>query len=566
MGIGTAYCGVPNRISYHLDLAGPSTAIDAACALSLVAIHHGRQSLLDGETNLAIVGGVNALYGPGLTKVLDKASEVSPEGLCRSFDNALSGYGRGEGVGIVILKRMDDALYDGDNIIAALKGTTVAQDGRTNGIMAPNGKAQELVARKALQCARIDPSTIGYVEAHATSTPVGDPVEVNAISNIYGKGRKAGEACYIGSIKPNIGHLEARAGVMGFMKAVIAEESGVQVVRKPSEWRDPEAVRRAAICSYGYGGSVSHAVIEQVLEDPESFPAATGLNGVSGDAATILLLSAPQEKRLASLAKSYQTWLLGDGKEQSIASIATTLATRRGHHDYRSAFVVTSYKDAAEALESFSKGSPGPWVASNRVLDSSKNTDSVWVFSGHGAQWKEMGQEMLLNAVFREAITSINPTVMTEAGFSALEIAASIVAGALTAEEGAVIVCRRAALYRKIMGLGTMVMVNSPYLNIQEELGDRHDITAAIDSSLSSCVVSGIVDTVAKFTQTWKDRGIKVIQVKTDVAFHSPVLGELVEPLSKSLAKSLIPKSPSIKLYSTSLSDPRAQDLRGIQY
>ncbi|KAI4126609.1 MAG: hypothetical protein LQ338_003659 [Usnochroma carphineum] len=632
MGIGTAYCGVPNRISYHLDLVGPSTAVDAACASSLVAIHHGRQSLLDGEANLAIVGGVNTLYGPGLTRVLDKAGAVSPEGLCRSFDDESSGYGRGEGVGIVILKRMDDALNDGDKIIASIRGTAVAQDGRTNGIMAPNGKAQELVAKKALDSAGIDPSTIGYVEAHATSTPVGDPVEVKAISNIYGRGREADDACYVGSIKPNIGHLEAGAGVMSFIKAAMAvdkgiippqanlnklnsrinwEESGVQIVQKPSEWRDSEAIRRAGICSYGYGGSVSHAVIEQVSQNRKTFPPMTSFDGESGDATTILLLSAPQEKRLAGQAKSYQAWILRDGKEHSLASIATTLATRRGHHDYRSAFVVNSHEDAAEALETFSKGSTGPWSASNRVLDSSKSTDSVWVFSGHGAQWKEMGRDMLLNVVFHEAVAAIDPTVMTEAGFSALqalelgdfqtsdrvqvliyvmqiglaavlqskgaapqavighsvgEIAASVVAGALTAKEGAIVVCRRAALYRKVMGLGTMLMVNRPYSDIQQELDNCPGITAAIDSSPSSCVVSGMADTVAKFTQSWKDGGIKVIQVKTDVAFHSPALDQLVEPLSKSLAKSLKPKSPSIKLYSTSLSNPRAQDLRGVRY
>ena len=171
--------------------------------------------------------GVNALYGPGLTKVLDKAGAVSPEGLCRSFDNDSKGYGRGEGAGIVILKRLDDALNNLDNIIAVLKGSAVGQDGRTNGIMAPNGKVQELVAKKTLDAAGIDPMSVGYVEAHATSTPVGDPVEVTAMSNIYRKGRKAGKPCLIGSIKPNMCHLEAGAGMIGFMKAIMAINKGV---------------------------------------------------------------------------------------------------------------------------------------------------------------------------------------------------------------------------------------------------------------------------------------------------------------------------------------------------
>ena len=631
MGIGTAFCGIPNRISYHLDLMGPSTAVDAACASSLVAIHHGRLALLEGETNVAIVGGVNAMCGPGLTKVLDKAGAISPEGFCRSFDDDAKGYGRGEGAAVIILKRMDDALENGDRILAILKGSAVAQDGRTNGIMAPNGKAQELVALKALDVAGVDPSTVGYVEAHATSTPVGDPVEITAIANIYGKGRKAYEPCYLGSIKPNIGHLEAGAGAMGFIKAVMAvnkgiippqanlnklnsrinwDEAGVQVVREPTQWRKSDTLRRAGICSYGYGGTVSHAVIEGYSEDPEPFLSHGSSDG-KAIGSDILLLSGPQEKRLISQAKAYQPWVVADGMKHSLSSIATTLATRRGHHDYRAAFVVESHEDAAGALKAFSEGTSTAWSVSGRVLDNDTSRDPVWVFSGHGAQWKEMGREMLSNAVFYQAIASIDQIVKFEMGFSALqalevgdfdasdrvqvltyamqiglaavlkskglapkavighsvgEIAASVVAGALTVNEGAIIVCRRAVLYHEVMGHGSMILVNSPYAEIQQEIGNRQDIATAIDSSPSSCVVSGAVDTVAEFAETWKARGIKAHLVKTDIAFHSPVLTKFAAPLSKSLSKAITPKAASIKLYSTSLSDPRAQDSRDVQY
>ena len=631
MGIGTAYCGVPNRISYHLDLMGPSTAVDAACASSLVAIHHGRQSLLGGETNLAIVGGVNALYGPGLTKVLDKAGAVSPEGLCRSFDDDSKGYGRGEGAGIVILKRMDDALENDDRILAVLKGSAVAQDGHTNGIMAPNMKAQELVANNALGVAGIDPRTVGYVEAHATSTPVGDPVETNAVSHVYGKDRKADNPVLLGSIKPNIGHLEAGAGVMGFMKAVMAvhegmvppqanlhklnsrvnwDKAGVQVVREPTRWGVGQGLRRAGIASYGYGGSVSHAVIEEYAGSVELMNSPRSLDSEIGSP-TILLLSAPQEKRLAPQAKMYKSWIHGDGINYSLPSIATTLAVRRGHHDYRSAFVIDSHQDAASTLGAFAEGNVGTWGVSGRILDSNKTSDSVWVFSGHGAQWKEMGQELLSNPVFYDAVAAIDPIVTTEMDFSALqaleigdlgtsdkiqvltyvmqiglaavakskgitpqavighsvgEIAASVVAGALTAEEGANIVSKRAVLYRKVMGLGKMVLVNRPYKEMQQEIADRQDLSVAIDSSPSSCVVSGTNDSVSEIAETWKSQGIKVVAVKSDVAFHSPTLKQLVEPLSKGLRNSLKPKAPIIKLYSTSLGDPRGRDLRDIKY
>ncbi|KAL8792097.1 MAG: hypothetical protein Q9195_005272 [Heterodermia aff. obscurata] len=632
MGIGTAYCGIPNRISYHLDLMGPSTAVDAACASSLVAIHHGRQSLLAGETDLAIVGGVNALYGPGLTKVLDKAGAVSPEGLCRSFDDDSKGYGRGEGAGIVILKRMDDALKDHDNIIAVLKGSAVGQDGRTNGIMAPNGKAQELVAKQALDAGGIEPLSVGYIEAHATSTPVGDPVEVAAMSEVYGKGRQAGKPCLIGSIKPNIGHLEAGAGVMGFIKAIMAvkngvvppqanlnklntrvnwEEAGLQVVREPTKWKEMDIIRRAGICSYGYGGTVSHAIVEEFGDNQERFTVPGRVNEESRGEMVILTFSAPQEKRIATQAEVLASWIIGDGSQHSLSSIATTLATRRGHHDYRAAIVASCHEEAAEALKAFTADSETSKAVSRRVVASSNSHGSVWVFSGHGAQWKEMGQELILNPIFNEAISVVEETVQTEADFSALqalrdgdmessdkvqvltyvmqiglaamlkskgvtpqaiighsvgEIAASVVAGALTVREGALIVCRRAVLYRKVMGRGTMVLISRPFAEIQAELGERNDIVAAIDSSPSSCVVSGLTDIVADFSETWKARGIKVIKVKTDIAFHSPSLRELVEPLSESLAGSLKPKQPSVQLYSTSLTDPRGHDLRDSKY
>ena len=632
MGIGTAFCGIPNRISYHLDLMGPSTAVDAACASSLVAIHHGRQSLLGGETNVAIVGGVNAMCGPGLTKVLDKAGAISPEGFCRSFDDEARGYGRGEGASVIVLKRMEDAIKNDDRIFAVLKGSAVAQDGRTNGIMAPNGKAQELVARNALNAAGIDPSTIGYVEAHATSTPVGDPVEISAVSNVYGKGRGIDDACYLGSIKPNIGHLEAGAGAMGFMKAVMAvnkgivppqanlnklnsrvnwAESGVEVVREPTSWRNTNPLRRAAIASYGYGGTVSHAVIEEYSNNVEPLPSPGLLDGDAGHASTVLLLSGPQEKRLIAQAKALRPWILGEGRKTSLKSIAKTLAVRRSHHDYRAAFVVSTHEEAAEALKSFSEGSIGELSVSGRAPKSNTSVDSVWVFSGHGAQWPEMGRELLSSAVFYETVATIDPIVTSECGFSALEalksgdfetadrvqvltyamqiglaatltakgitphavighsigeIAASVVSGALTPEEGAIVVCRRSVLYRKVMGLGAMILVNSPCAEISQELQGREDIAAAIDSSPSSCVVSGAVDTVSAFGETWKARGIKVLRVKSDVAFHSPVLKKLVDPLVSQLSGMLNPKQPSIKLYSTSLVDPRGKDLRDVAY
>ena len=629
MGIGTAFCGVPNRISYHLDLMGPSTAVDAACASSLVAIHHGRQAILQGESKLAIAGGVNVLGGPGLTRVLDEAGAVSHDGSCMSFDDDAHGYGRGEGAAVVILKGMVDAVADGDHIIAVLKGSAVAQDGHTNGIMAPNGKAQELVAHQALKAGGLDASRVQYVEAHATSTPLGDPTEVSAIASVYGYGRSSKNPVLIGSVKPNVGHLEGGAGAVGFIKAALAinkgvlppqanlkklntkinwKESGVKVVQETTEWPESDDDNRyAAICSYGYGGTVAHAVIEgysNLSEAEES----------SGEESTlpyVLLISAPQERRMAVQAAELASWISSGGKEHNLSAITTTLALRRGHHDYRAAFVVDSHEDAVESLNKFANGSVSEWTAQDRVLDSGVDKGTVWVFSGHGAQWKEMGQDLIHDYLFRQAIAALDYIVESEMGFSAIqaledgdfdgsdkvqvltytmqigliavlrakglkpqavighsvgEIAASVAAGALTAEEGALIVCKRAVLYRQVMGLGSMILVNSQFSEMESELNGREDIVAAIDTSPSSCVVSGETSAVAEFDQCLKGRGIKTFKVKTDVAFHSPMLKNLVSPLKAALTNSIHPRSPTVKLYSSSDPDPRTECLRDIEY
>ncbi|KAF6823072.1 type I polyketide synthase [Colletotrichum plurivorum] len=638
MGIGTAYCGVPNRISYHLNLMGPSSAVDAACASSLVAIHHGAQSITTGESKVAIVGGVNALLGPGLTAVLDKAGAVSPDGSCLSFDDDAHGYGRGEGAAVVILKNLAYAVRDGDNILGVLKGTAVAQDGKTNGIMAPSAKAQELVARQALRRANdMDPSTVQYVEAHATSTPLGDPTEVSAVAAVYGSGasRPPGEPVMIGSVKPNVGHLEAGAGAVGFIKAVMAirnacfppqanlkklntkvdwKNCGVTVVQKAAEWPAPfEHLRRAAVCSYGYGGTVSHAIIEETPSELRQLEAVNVVEGVPKDA-VLLPISSPQEKRLSGEASALAAWLTSPaGRQVDLAFIANTLALRRTRHDYRAAFIAESHDQAAEALSKFSDGSLQEWSTQAVALRPEARKDVVWVFSGHGAQWQDMGKELVRNAVFYQAVRELDPITVAESGFSVVyaltdglrfdesdsvqvltyavqiglaavlgsmglrpsaiighsvgEIAATVVAGSLTPEEGALIVTRRAKLYARVKGQGTMFLVNKAFETVKSELQDGGDVVAAIDSSPSSCVISGSNAAVLAYVEKIKSSGVKVMKVATDIAFHSSkMLSPLAAPLKEVLAGSVNPKPAAIPLYSTSNTDSRYRGMRDIDY
>ncbi|KAH7014669.1 6-methylsalicylic acid synthase [Macrophomina phaseolina] len=636
MGIGTAYCGIPNRISHALDLAGPTYAVDGACASSLVAIHQARRALLAGETSLAIAGGVNAHISPYLTRVLDIAGAVSPEGRCRSFDDSASGYGRGEGAGIVVLKRLSDAVRDGDRVLAVLKGSAVGSDGKTVGIMAPNQLAQEQVARDALKEARLSAGAVGYIEAHATSTPVGDRTECAAMASVYGSARLPGSPdCFVGSIKPNIGHLEAGAGVMGFIKAVMAVEKGVippqanltnlstkidwkaariRPVTEPTAWATTRMRRTAAVASYGYGGTVAHAIIQEA-------PSYTSLRELIADKLpsgqpTILLLSAPQDERIRKQASTLADWLQQQPDELDMDSVAWTLAVKRSQHRRRAAIVAESKAQAVELLSAMARGVRHPQTVAARASDSNKTNGAVWVFSGHGAQWKGMGRVLLeTNGAFADVVKQLERVVQDEMGFSVTEallagdcdetataqvltyvmhigiaavlrekgarpraclghslgeVAAAVVAGALTATEGAVVCCRRAVLYRRVAGAGAMALVNLPASEVEKEINRGEngggDVVVAIHSSPESCVIAGTADGVAAVTALWDARGVRAKKVKTDVAFHSPVLEQLVEPLRAALGEDLRPKEPQIALYSTSLDDPRAPDARGADY
>ncbi|KAH6622051.1 polyketide synthase [Boeremia exigua] len=627
-GIGTAYHGIPNRISYHLDLQGPSTAVDAACASSLIAIHLARQAIASGESTVAICGGVNVICAPGLSHMLQKAGALSTEGVCRSFDDAACGYARGEGGAIVVLKRLSAAIEDNDNIIAVLKASASAQDGKTNGIMAPNSKAQELVARQALlRAGNLDPHTIDYVEAHATSTSLGDPTEINAIARVYGNGRSLSSPCYVGSIKPNVGHLEAAAGAIGFVKAVLSVQKGViapqtllnklntkvnwatcglEVVKEQKVWPKRD-IRRAAVCCYGYGGSVCHAIIEQA---PIRFRLESNTATLS-HSAVMINLSAMQEKRLPGIAASLARWLSADGSSENLQAIARTLTHRRVSQDYRASFVVTSHEEAIRSLTDFAKGTPDRWSISNRVLDSTSDKRAVWVFSGHGAHWPDMGKGLLHNTVFRCVLSSLDEDLRREAGFSVIEalqtsdlgdtakvqvltyavqiglaavlqskgitpqavighsvgeIAAAVVAGCLTEREGAIIVSRRANLYALLQGQGAMALVALSFEDAAQRLFGRGDIVPAIRSSPSTCVVSGTMEAVEWFIEHLKGENIKSWTVQTDIGFHSPMLKQLVSALQESLGQDISPQPAKTPIYSTSASDPRATWPRGVEY
>ncbi|MGV0581433.1 type I polyketide synthase [Mycolicibacterium elephantis] len=624
-GIGTSLCGIANRVSHLLDLRGPSVALDAACAASLVAVHQACQMLRAGETSLALAGGVSALIGPGLTRVLDVAGATAPDGRCKTFDAAADGYGRGEGAGVVVLKRLGDALRDGDHVYAVVRGGAVAQDGRTVGIMSPNGDAQAELFRRACESAQIPPSTVDFVEAHGTGTPTGDPTEIHALSSVYGVDRPVDAPCRIGSVKPNVGHLEGGAGVVGLIKAALAlhheaipptagvqkltpavdwENSGLRVPTETEAWeRTGGAPRRAAVCSYGYGGTIAHVLLEEAPVGPGGSPAGNMLSP------KVIPLSARSSARLGMQARALADRLrTGD---HPLERVAASLWLRRSHEPVRTAVVAESLDDVVAGLDAVADGALAPGVVTGSVLPGAAD-GAVWVFSGHGSHWAGMGRQLLVDEpAFAAVIDAIDPVFGRELDFSAREalssgqlggtdrvqaltfamqaglaavlrergaapaavighsvgeVAACVTAGVFDLTVGAAVACYRARGFRTVMGLGAMALVRLPFDEAERRLQGRTDVVAAISASPVSTVVSGAVAAVDEICRDWSGEGVMVRRVNTDVAFHSPAMDALTAELSRLTAGLPAPRPAEIPLYTTALADPRSNAPRDHRY
>ncbi|MGB3437226.1 MAG: beta-ketoacyl synthase N-terminal-like domain-containing protein [Actinophytocola sp.] len=622
-GIGASMCAVANRISYALDLRGPSFAVDTACSSSLVALHLAGQALASGETPVAIVGGVNIMAGPGLTMVLDAAGAISPDGRCKSFDATANGYGRGEGAGAVVLKRLSDARRDGDRVLAVIRGSAVHQDGHTNGIMAPSGPAQAHLLRQAYRSCGVHPGTVDYVEAHGTGTRAGDPIEASAMAQVFGAGRGPDDPCLIGSVKSNIGHLEAGSGVAGVIKAVLAlwhgeippslnftepnpaipwETSGLRVVSERTGWPDTDHPRRAGVSGYGYGGTIAHVVLEAA---PEPLPAPPV---PVDDAPRLFALSGATEAALRDNAAGFADWLAEH--PAPLSAVGHTLADRRAHLAQRAAFVAADDAGLVSGLRRIAAGEE-PVDSAFGTSPGDVGPGPVFVFSGHGSQWLGMGRELLAERPkFAAVLAEIAPVFRAELGVtprgvllgddltdvhiiqpmifamqvglaamwrqhgvapaaiighSVGEIAAAVAAGALDLHDGARLVCRRSALLKRVAGKGAMAMVDLPFDEVADLLTGRTDVTAAISAAPASTVVAGTPGAVGEVCEAWTGLGRMVRRVASDVAFHSPQMDPLLADLVAA-ASDLTPHEPKIKLYSTAAAEPRTDAVRDGEY
>lgn len=450
-GTGNALSIAANRISYVFDFRGPSIAIDTACSSSLVAIHLACCSLQRGESTLALAGGVNLILSPAVTINFTKAGAMAPDGRCKAFDARANGYVRSEGAGLVVLKPLSRALADGDPIYAVIRGSAVNQDGRSNGLMAPNPLAQQAVLREAYRRAAVSPGDVQYVEAHGTGTFLGDPIEAKALGAVLALNRLPGRPCALGSVKTNIGHTEAAAGIAGLIKVTLAlkhqeippslhfqepnpqipfDQLPLQVQTTLSPWPVESGPALAGVSSFGFGGTNAHVVLEEAPRpNAEMHDAEGGMESREirqTRSAYLLPLSAHSSEALQSLARAYRDFLAIPESTVSLYDFCYTASVRRSHHDYRLAVTGNSPAQLDEGLGTFLCGEVRPGLSAGRKI-SGRPRKLVFVFSGQGSQWLGMGRTLLeQDAVFREVVERCDRAMQPYGDWSLLaELAAT---------------------------------------------------------------------------------------------------------------------------------------------
>ena len=420
-GPGKALSIAANRLSYQFDFTGPSMAIDTACSSSLVSLHQACQSLRNDECSMALAGGVNLLLAPQMSIALSQAGMLASDGRCKTFDASANGYVRGEGCGLLVLKRLDDANRDGDKVLAVIRGSAVNQDGRSNGLTAPNGLAQQRVVSAALAAANVTGNEISYVEAHGTGTSLGDPIEVNSLQQVLSTNRQPQQTCALGAVKANIGHLEAAAGVAGVIKTVLSlqygeipphpslkklnpyiklNEASFHVPTERTEW--PKGRRLAGVSSFGFGGTNAHIILEAA--NPE--PAENKKRRITEiqNSWNVLALSAKNQQSLVRLAQRWQHFLKQTVTLNELNAWCSAANRGRAKLDHGVVVRGESPEQIYLALSDFIAGREGAWTASNASVGTPQ---IAFLFTGQGSQYLGMGRQLYQSQVLFKQIIDV---------------------------------------------------------------------------------------------------------------------------------------------------------------
>src|ERR1700682_2096640 len=613
-GAGVSVSVASGRVSYVLGLEGPAVSVDKACSSWVVGLPLACQSLRSGECDLALAGGVTVMATPAGFVEFSRQRGLAVDGRCKSFAGAADGTGWGEGVGVVVLARLADARRLGYPVLALVRGSAVNQDGASNGLTAPNGPSQQRVIRAALASAGLTAAEVDVVEGHGTGTVLGDPIEAQALLATYGQDRPAGRPLWLGSVKSNMGHTGAAAGVAGVIKMVAAMRHGVmpaslhvdapsphvdwsvgavEVLAQPREWPVEGHPRRAGVSSFGISGTNAHVILEQAPEveaveqiggsDPSGGVVAWVVAGKSGSAV------AAQAARLLA-------WV-GADEGLDAGDVAFSLA-RRSTFEHRAGIVGPDRAALLHGLAGLAEGEPGAGVVVGRATSVGK---TVLVFPGQGAQWIGMGRELLHDApVFAQAmgdceralapwvewslidviegtagapgldrvevIQPVSWAVMVSLarlwesvgvrpdaviGHSQGEIAAACVAGALSLADAAQVVAVRRRLLVGLAGAGAMVSLGCGPDRGRELIAPWGDrLGVAAVNGVDAIVVSGQVEAVGELIAHCEQVGVRARRIEVDYASHTAAVDEIGEPLVAGLA-GITPRSSAVAFIST---------------
>lgn len=629
-----------NRLSYLLDLHGPSFTLDTACSSSLVAMHQACQAIRGGECDLALIGGVNVIFRPETLIAMCKGGFLSRDGRSKSFDARADGYGRGEGAGVVVVKRLSAALADGDRIHAVIRGSGVNQDGRTDGITVPNGEAQADLIRQVLARNDCAPESVTYVEAHGTGTAVGDPIELQALASVFGMPE---QPRLVGSVKANIGHLEAAAGIAAVIKTALCLNHGqippvanldqVNPALQLDEWglslprelqpfpADAEGrPGRAAINSFGYGGTNAHVILERADDgraDDEAGNAASEIGQGPVDEARprpqLLLLSARSAAALKALAETSIARLEGMGA-QDFTDFCYSAAARRSAYEHRIAVVADGAPAAQAILRNYLEGRADPDLIAGQT--SRKGALPAFVFTGMGPQWWAMGRELYQEQpVFRDFADRVDAIFMRLAGWSVLEemlkpeaqsivtrthvaqpanfivqgglfhllqswgvqpgalvghsvgeVSSAYAAGVLGLEDAVRVSWLRSKLQATTAGEGAMLAVGLGVLDVLPYLGGREALVSiGADNGPRTITLAGDADALAEIAEELTEDGVFNRKLQVETAYHSPIMDPLLPALEEGL-QDIRPQGATIPLYSTVTSLPAEGDDFGAQY
>ncbi|MER5554053.1 SDR family oxidoreductase [Streptomyces sp. NPDC002793] len=609
------------RLSYFLGWRGPSMSIDTACSSSLVALHLAVQGLRAGESDIALCGGVNALHHPRTSVMFSNAQMLSPDGQCKTFDEAADGYARAEGCGVVVLKRLSDATRDGDTVLALVRGTAVGQDGDSAGLTVPNGPAQEKVIRTALAAGQLSPGDIQYVEAHGTGTPLGDPIEFGAIGDTFADSHTRSEPLLVGSVKTNLGHMEPAAGIVGVIKTVLQMRAGtiyphlnfdtpsgripwdLYPVRVPTACEPWEAeVRRAVVNSFGFAGTIGAAVLEQAPAPAERTPVEPAPSG-----GPVFTLSARSAVALSAQAGNYRR-LLDERPDVELDELCYTANVSRTHHPYRVAGPVADRTALADLLDKAAEEKHGGPSGIRRT---------AFMFSGQGSQYAGMGAALYERfPVFREHVDlcdelfaahldrsvaelvlgttddpeaidrteytqpalftleyalaklwmswGVRPNVLI--GHSIGEVVAAAVAGLFDLPDAVALVAARARLMQAVSAPGGMAAVAAPAEDVEPLLADHPDLALAAVNAPDQCVVSGGAAALDETVTLLRERGVRVDRLAVSHAFHSPLMAEVYDDFRAAL-EDITFHEPSISLISNVTGRPaRLRDIGTVDY